>query len=117
MRAILTVIALSFVANTALASPRTPRSTHREQVAAAALLDRLEVARGELAHRIATADEAEVVRLEATEDELSAVYWKLSRALDGAWGLCDGECPTPEVFRATVRTSKRRIEDLLKRAS
>ncbi len=111
MRCFFIIFAFALVANTANAAPR---STHRDQVKASALLDRVEATRGKLAHRIDVADGAEAARLEALEDELSDAYWTLSKTLDGAWGMCDEACPTATEFRADVATSTTRIERLVK---
>lgn len=116
MRFIFTFIVFALFANAATATPRTPRSTHREQVQASALMDRVEAARGTLALRIDDADGEEAERLEAVEDQLSAAYWKLSKALDGAWGMCDDDCPAPSEFRVEVAAAKAEIEALLKAA-
>ena len=113
MRSTLIAIALVVTASATHAAPRTPRSTHREQVQASQLLDSVEAARGSLAARIDAASGLEAARLEMLEDELSAAYWQLSKALDGAWGMCDGECPAPAAFRAEVRSAHARINQLL----
>ncbi len=113
MRFTLITFALVFAANTANAAPRTARSTHREQVQASKLLDRVESVRGTLAHRIDAAAGTEVARLEMLEDELSAAYWNLSKSLDGAWGMCDEACPPPAEFRANVKAAQKKINRLL----
>jgi hypothetical protein len=111
MRCFFIIFAFALVANTANAAAR---STHRDQVKASAMLDRVEATRAKLANRIDEADSLEVERLEALEDQLADAYWTLSKSLDGAWGMCDDACPSPAEVRANIAAGTTRIETLLK---